>query len=182
MQCLETDVLRAGPVAASVTTRSCPSPCMSNSTETCIWAQRRANTRAPVCSLGLQHLICFIRDSAFIAATRCRYPGMQQDCSRAATELQAILAQAFSSSGFGSDAAEFSLPSRSANPVCRDESFTSCTSSHHANEDIDYGPPSPCKTKRSMTLPMHLTVSPPLSFAGRLSPSCSLLHMAHTVN
>eukprot|EP00892_Ulva_mutabilis_P008938 jgi/Ulvmu1/6416/UM003_0045.1 len=113
-----------------------------------------------------------------------RYPGMQQDCTRAATELQAILAQAISSGGLDHDMDGFAAPSRSANPICRDASFTARWPSCYDGGETEYSPPSPRKpARRPVAIPIHLASSPPMSFAGRLSTSCSRvqLHVAHAV-
>lgn len=118
-------------------------------------------------------------------AQLCRYPGMQQDCSSAAMELQAILGQALSSRSFGHEASGFSPPSRSANPICRDESFASRSWSQCGRGDIDRPLVSPSKpTKRPGVDMGFLAASPPSSHAGRLSPSCSRwqLHVSPSVN
>ena len=54
----------------------------------------------------------------------CRYPGMRQDCSRAALELQAILANALS--GTYAVPPNSSPPTRTPNPMCRNFTATDC--------------------------------------------------------
>lgn len=54
----------------------------------------------------------------------CRYPGMRQDCTRAALELQEILANALS--GTYTQRPSCTPPTRTPNPMCRNFTLSDC--------------------------------------------------------
>jgi hypothetical protein len=91
---------------------------------------------------GPRGLLC-----AIIAATEprhvCRYPGMRQDCARAAMELQSILAKALCDRW--ALPPSNSLPRRTPNPFCRNFSDTDCVEASICPEFLrDFCPFEPC--------------------------------------